>query len=124
MRIKTIFTAVMLTLVGVGFIGSVWATPSGSQRLRGLADRIFVIEGEYLFSDPAQGIPPVGTKFDNCYYFNDGNWVDPLFLEGFIFPGSWLQHSNGANTSYTAMASAFGGFVTLIQDGTVTPYTQ
>jgi hypothetical protein len=122
MRIKTFLTIVMLTLVSVGFIGSVWAVPGGSQRLRGLADRIFVIEGEYLFSDETVGIPPVGTKFDNCYYFNDGNWVDPLFLEGFIVPGQWIQYSNGAKTSYTATAEVDVGFViSLVQDGTVTP---
>lgn len=122
---KAYLTVVIVLIAALGIIGiaeTVGATPDGSQRLRGLADRVFVIKGEYLFSDESAGIPPVGTMFDNCYYFNDGNWVDPLFLPGFIVPGDWIQYSNGAKTSYTATASVDVGFViSIVQDGTVTP---
>lgn len=123
---KTIYAALTTVLfITIGIIGvaeTVGATPDGSQRLRGLADRVFVIEGEYLFTADGLGLPPVGTKFDNCYYFNDGNWVDPLFLEGFIVPGQWIQYSNGAKTNYTATAEVNVGFlISLVQDGTVTP---
>ena len=61
----------------------------------------------------------------NCYTFNDdGTWDDPEFLPGTPVPGTWVQHSNGAKTSYTATAifPIGGGMaVQLIQTGTVTP---
>ena len=115
----SIIIALIAALGAIGVIETVWATPDGSQRLRGLEDRIFQIEGVFL---DQEGLPIGGTEFDNCYYFNDGNWVDPLFLEGFIVPGQWIQYSNGAKTSYTATAEVDVGFViSLVQDGTVTP---
>lgn len=117
MRIKTFFTAVMLTLVSVGFIGSVWAAPDGSQRLRGLGGRTFAV----MVTDLTSGEAP----FANCYTFNeDGSWDDPEFLPGNPVPGTWVQDSTGAKTSYTATAIApigQGLAVLLTQVGTVTP---
>lgn len=117
-RLSIIIT-VIAALGTIGVIETVWAAPDGPQRLRGLEGRIFQVEGVELDED---GLPIAGTEFDNCYYFNDGNWVDPLFLEGLITPGQWIQHSSGAKTNYTATAEVdVGVIITLIQDGTVSP---
>ncbi|MGB5470824.1 MAG: hypothetical protein WBM64_10455 [Woeseiaceae bacterium] len=117
MRIKTFFTVVILTLVSIGFIGSVWATPDESQRLRGLGGRTFAV----MVTDLVSGEAP----FANCYTFNeDGSWDDPEFLPGNPVSGTWVQDSTGAKTGYTATAIApIGGglAVLLTQVGTVTP---
>lgn len=116
--------------LAIGVVESVEAVPDDSQRLRGLAGRVFAIHGEYLDSRPPAA-PPVGTTFDNCYYFNaDGLWLDPKFPDpgnpanmpenGSVIPGTWIQHTNGAKTSYTALAE-LPGVLNLIQNGTVTP---
>ena len=120
MRIKTFFTAVMLTLVSVGFIGSVWAAPDGSQRLRGLGGRVFLVEVEVLAAEDGFGLPPVGFIFANCYFFEvDGSWIDPAFPDpASPVPGTWVQHSTGAKTTYSAFSDVG---ILLWQDGTVTP---
>jgi hypothetical protein len=62
-----------------------------------------------------------GDEFENCYIFEeDGTWIDPPFP----VPGTWVQHTNGASTTYTAEAYfEFLPFVAalLIQEGKVTP---
>lgn len=120
----TITIALIATFGGVGIVETVGATPDGSQRLRGLGDRVFFVEVHDLFE---------GTSFENCYFFHpDGTWIDPPFPA----PGTWNQNSNGAKTSYIAGAIAeefpvnvgteeepFFIPVTLLlnQQGTVTP---
>lgn len=116
----TITIALIATFGGVGIVETVGATPDGSQRLRGLGDRVFFVEVYDLFE---------GTSFDNCYFFlPDGTWIDPPFPA----PGTWSQNSNGAKTSYVAGAIALDFdigapgnpfLVTLLlnQQGTVTP---
>jgi hypothetical protein len=62
----------------------------------------------------------VGDRFPNCYFFEaDGTWVDPAFPrpENPV-PGTWIQHSVGAKTDYTAFAEVG---ILLWQEGTVTP---
>ena len=79
-----------------------------------------MVEVETLAALDCCGLPPVGFKFSNCYFFEpDGTWVDPAFPrpEAFV-AGSWMQHSTGARTSYTASIDAG---VVLIQNGTITP---
>jgi hypothetical protein len=128
-RILCLAAAIGLIASGltIGIVDSVEAKPGESQRLRGLEGRVFAIHGEYLFS-LIPGVA-VGDEFDNCYYFNaDGVWLDPKFPEPAnpadnpegAWPGIWIQHSNGAKTSYTAMAE-IPAAVELVQSGTVTP---
>ena len=86
------------------------ATPKDSQKLRGLAGRVFLVTTTELTGT----IPPR----PNCYTFNaDGSWVDT----GFPVPGTWGQHTNGASTTYsvTAVLPPIAGL--LVQDGEVTP---
>lgn len=111
------FLVIMCCLItGVlGTFETAQAAPDGSQRLRGLGDRVFFVSVEVL-ADPG-GIFPPGFVFPNCYFFNaDGSWVDP----GFPVPGTWSQDSVGAKTGYSATADAGGGIV-LVQEGLVTP---
>ena len=108
--LSTIFCGLML-----GIVGSASADPKSSQLLRGLGDRVFLVNVEVV-ADP-YGIIGVGVMFPNCYVFNaDGSWDDP----GFPVPGTWMQHSVGANTSYSASADAGDGFV-ITQEGEVSP---
>jgi len=116
MRIRTFFTVVILTLVSIGFIGSVWATPDGSQRLRGLGDRVFFVT--VTLTEDRLGIGlPIGTTFPNCYIFSaeadeDGNnWFETAFPT----KGAWTQDSNGAKTGYDVVGLGF------LQLGQVTP---
>ena len=120
MKSKSYLTILVLLITAIGFVDTGWATPDGSQRLRGLGGRIFLVEVEVVFAEDGFGIPPVGSFFSNCYFFGpDGTWVDPAFPSpGASVAGDWMQHSNGANTAYTASVDAG---VVLWQDGTVTP---
>ena len=65
---------------------------------------------------------PDGEPFANCYFFEeDGTWIDPPFPGG---PGTWVQHTNGASTTYTAVAEGEwfpGVYLVLEQNGAVTP---
>lgn len=63
---------------------------------------------------------PVGTVFPNCYFFEaDGTWRDPAFPRPESpVPGTWMQDSVGAKTTYTASIEVG---IELWQDGTVTP---
>lgn len=94
--------------------------PDGSQRLRGMAGRVFAIEGEFL-SSIVPDINP-GDTFVNCYTFNaDGTWDDPLFpAPGASVLGTWTQHSVGAATPFTATVDATAPLI-LVMEGTVTP---
>jgi hypothetical protein len=113
----TITIAIIAALGVMGFVGTVGATPDESQRLRGLAGRTFAV----VVTNLTTGEEP----FENCYSFNeDGSWDDPLFLPEAPIPGTWVQHSTGANSTYTAtaLASLGGGVAALLtQTGTVTP---
>ena len=97
MRSKAYLTTIIALIATFGVIGvveTVGAAPDGSQHLRGLGGRVFLVEVHDLFED---------VFFDNCYSFNaDGIWNDPLFPA----LGSWNQDSNGAKTSYTGEALA------------------
>ena len=116
MKSRAFLTLAIGLIIGVfGSVESVEAAPDGSQRLRGLGDRVFLVNVEVV-ADPLE-IFGVGTIFPNCYIFNaDGSWVDP----GFPAPGTWEQDSVGAKTGYSATADAGGGLV-LLQNGVVTP---
>ncbi len=111
-----IIIALISTFGVIGLVETVGATPEESQLLRGLGGRTFAVQVTNLTG----GGPPFGT-FANCYIFNeDGSWIDPLFP----VPGTWIQHSTGARTTYSASAllDVGGGVGVLIeQQGTVTP---
>ena len=120
MRIKsrlTIIIALITSFGVIGFVETVAADPEESQRLRGLGGRTFAV----VVTNLTTGELP----FENCYTFNeDGSWDDPEFLPGSPVPGTWVQNSTGAKTTYTATAIApIGGpyAVLLTQVGTVTP---
>ena len=111
---NTIFAPVIAIMLSIGIAGSSVAEPDGSQHLRGMGGRIFLVDVEVVSSL----IPelPAGTVFPNCYIFDNGGvWIDPAFP----VPGTWMQHSNGAATPYTAFADADG--LVLLQEGFVTP---
>ena len=116
MKHKAFFTFICVLIAGVfGIVEMVAAAPDGPQRLRGLGDRVFLVNVE-VTADPLQ-IIGVGVTFPNCYIFNtDGTWIDP----GFPVPGAWEQDSVGTKTSYSASADAGEGFV-ITQEGLVTP---
>lgn len=112
-------------VVSVGVIAStqpLWATPDGSQRLRGLGDRVFLVTAELTEDRLGIGFP-IGTTLPNCYIFSaepdsDGNtWFESAFPET---KGTWAQDSNGAKTSY-AVAAFTGLGETVTQLGRVTP---
>ncbi len=120
MRSKAYFTMIIALITAfsvIGLVETVGATPDGSQRLRGLAGRTFAVVVTNLTSGE--------VPFLNCYTFNeDGSFDDSLFLPDFPVPGTWVQDSTGAKTSYTATAFADvgGGLAVLLtQVGTVTP---
>ena len=106
----TVVFGVITVICVLGIVDRVAAEPDESQRLRGMGGRVFAVQVTDL-SD--------GSTFPNCYYFNsDGTWDDPLFPE----IGTWVQHSTGASTPYTAEAVGdFGIIIQLLQQGTVTP---
>jgi len=100
-----------------GIVDTLEASPEGSQRLRGLGDRVFAVHVTELTGN-------VGPwEFDNCYFFEaDGTWIDPGFLApDFIIPGTWNQDSTGARTSYSASAEFPDLGYRLDQEGMVTP---
>jgi hypothetical protein len=113
-------TIICALITVIGLVETVGAAPDGSQRLRGLGGRVFLVEVEVAFAEDCCGLPPVGFVFANCYFFEpDGTWIDPAFPRpGAHVSGNWMQHSTGAKTSYTASVDAG---VVLIQEGTVTP---
>lgn len=73
-----------------------------------------------------------GDSNSNCYTFEeDGTWIDPLFLPGFVIPGTWIQHTGWPFTRYTSFARTPFPLdlgpdlglapIRLIQNGTVRP---
>ena len=118
MKNKLYLTIIITLIAAIGIVETVGATPDGSQRLRGLGGRVFLVEVEVVASVLAE--LPVGTVFPNCYFFEaDGTWLDPAFPNPETpVPGTWMQHSNGAKTTYTASADAG---ILLWQEGTITP---
>ena len=120
MRIKAFLAAVLSLTLSVSMFGSAAADPDGSQRLRGLGGRVFLVEVEVIAAEDCCDLPPVGFTFSNCYFFEaDGSWIDPAFPDpASPVPGTWVQHSTGAKTTYSAF-SDIG--ILLWQDGTVTP---
>lgn len=120
MRNKLYLIVIITLITAIGLVETVGATPDGSQRLRGLGGRVFLVEVEVVSALDCCGLPPVGFVFPNCYFFEpDGTWVDPAFPRPeAVVPGNWIQHSNGTKTTYTASVDAG---VVLIQDGTITP---
>ena len=114
MKAHTHVVAGLVFAIGIfGAVVPLWATPDESQRLRGLGGRTFEVTVVEL---------PDGVPFANCYFFEeDGTWIDPPFPGG---PGGWVQHTNGASTTYTAMAEGDwfpGVYLELEQNGMVTP---
>ena len=118
MKNKLYSTIIITLIAAIGIVETVGATPDGSQRLRGLGGRVFLVEVEVVASVLAE--LPVGTVFPNCYFFEaDGTWVDPAFPNPETpVPGTWMQHSNGTKTTYTASADVG---ILLWQEGTITP---
>ena len=113
---RSMFTAIVSFILIIGIVGSVMAVPKESQNLRGLGGRVFLVDVEVISTLIPGLTGPVGFVFQNCYFFaNGGVWTDP----GFPVDGTWMQHSTGANTTYTAVAQA--GDLALIQEGAVTP---
>ena len=121
-NLKIIITTVS-TLAIIGMVGTSWATPDGSQRLRGLGDRVFLVTAELTVDRLGIGLP-IGTTFPNCYIFNaqadiDGyNWFESAFPD---VKGTWAQDSNGAKTSYAVEASNSVSGDQITQWGHVTP---
>jgi hypothetical protein len=113
----------------IGIIDTAEASSSRSHSSYSLAGRSFQIHGTYVSWDEAIG-GPTPDDFENCYTFVDDDvntWLDPLFpAPGFAVPGTWVQHTGGFVTNYTAFAEVTDGIapgidLSLIQNGTVTP---
>ena len=110
-----------LLALGAGTLAAtslpVEASPSESQRLRGLEGRTFAVHTEVI---DVPNIPPV---FDNCYTFGaDGTFINPLFPDfdtTEVVPGTLSQQSTGARTTFVAEVPL--GPVLLRTEGTVTP---
>ena len=76
----SIIITLVATLGAIGIVESVGATPDGSQRLRGMAGRVFLVEVEVVSTVIPDDTGPEGTVFPNCYFFDNGGvWEDPLF---------------------------------------------
>jgi hypothetical protein len=118
-----LFTILGVMAISIG-IGEAADSPSDkSHSHNSLAGRSFLVNVDYLPPDPT-------PSFTNCYTFEeDGTFIDPAFLPipGFQYPGTWIQHTDGAETRYTAFAKspALPDFglppLRLIQNGTVRP---
>lgn len=94
-------------LVAAAASGPVQAEPDGPQRLRGLQDRVFLVE-------VAPAALPELTVLVNCYTFEaDGTWIDPAAPIAF----TWEQTSVGASTDYVIRFEDG----TVFQTGHVTP---
>ena len=102
----------MVTAGGViGLVETVGATPNDSQRLRGLGERVFLVDVDVVIDEM------VVESFVNCYFFDaDGVWYET----GGTPLGTWVQHSNGASTTYSVVADT-GEVGRLLQDGQVSP---
>lgn len=121
-KVKMSFLVVILVILGT--TSTAWADPKGPQRLRGLDDRVFLVDVDFYVN----GVGLVDS-FANCYFFtselgDDGKkiWLESQQPDAL---GSWKQHSTGASTSYFVTAdlpaSLFGFPTTLLQLGQVSP---
>ncbi len=110
-KLTLLLSCVLMVVVSTFlFAEAVTAAPKDSQKLRGLAGRVFLVTTTELSGT----LPPT----PNCYTFNaDGSWIDT----GFPVPGSWGQHTNGASTTYSVSAAIPQIGFLLEQDGKVTP---
>lgn len=113
----------------IGIIDTAEASSWKSHSSYSLAGRSFQIHGTYVSWNEALG-GPTPPDFENCYTFVDDDvntWLDPLFpAAGIAVPGTWVQHTGGLVTNYTAFAEVTDGIapgvdLSLIQNGTVTP---
>ncbi|MDH3408445.1 MAG: hypothetical protein OEN51_03650 [Gammaproteobacteria bacterium] len=114
MRTKA-YLAILIALVTaggvIGLVETVGATPNDSQRLRGLAGRVFLVDVDVVVDGA------VVDGFVNCYFFDpNGVWYET----GGTPLGTWVQHSNGASTTYSVIADT-GEVGRLLQDGQVSP---
>ncbi len=110
-KMTLLLSSVLMVVVSTFlFAEAVTAAPKDSQRLRGLAGRVFLVTTTELTGT----LPPA----PNCYTFNaDGSWDDT----GFPVPGTWGQHTNGASTTYSVSAEFAPIAGLLIQEGKVSP---
>ena len=105
----------------IGIVDSAEASSYGHKSPMSLAGRSFQIHGTYVSWDDSLGFGPKPPDFENCYSFEeDGTWIDPLFPA----LGTWIQHTGGYLTRYTAFANALdllgpGVDLGLIQNGVV-----
>lgn len=108
---SALFIALITATSMIGLVETVGATPEDSQRLRGLAGRVFLVDVDVVID----GITV--DSFVNCYFFEpEGVW----FETGGTPLGEWVQHSNGASTTYSVIADT-GTVGRLLQDGHVSP---
>ncbi len=136
MKRKTYLGAAVVLLAALGVVGGSAGTIDtaeagdwGHKGSRSLAGKAFKIRGSWVVWNDPSGPPP--DDFDNCYTFVDdgspdtGTWIDPDFPNGpggDSVPGTWIQHTGGFLTRYTAFANADVGIgVRLIQNGIVRP---
>ncbi len=124
MKLRTLLvTGLVMCTVVIGSIEPLWAKPDGSQRLRGLGDRVFLVTAE-LTDAPEGFFIPIGAQFPNCYIFEgeadmDGyNWFETAFP---AVNGVFVQDSNGAKTSYVVEARDSVNNNDIRQWGQVTP---
>lgn len=117
----------------IGFVDTAEASNYGHKSSRSLAGRAFQIHGTWVVWNDDPAVRP--ADFINCYTFQNvgfpdfGTWIDPDFPNGpggeFV-PGTWVQHTGGFLTRYTAFANALDPFgagidARLIQNGIVIP---
>ena len=140
MKKRALLVAAFMLLATFGVVGgstgivdTAEASGYGHKSSLSLEGRSFQIHGTYVSWDENFG--PTPPDFENCYTFRPENvFWDPKFpdpanpsnaTDGFI-EGTWVQHTGGFITRYTAFATGtdlFGPGVDLqlIQNGIVTP---
>ena len=118
------FIATISTLGIIGIVGTSLAAPDGSQRLRGLGDRVFLVTATITVDRLTPGGFLAGFTLTNCYIFKgeadaDGyNWFESAVPS---VRGTWAQDSNGAKTSYAVEAINVDNGDQITQWGRVTP---
>ena len=124
MRINTKVIIAAISALGIiGIVGTSLAAPDGSQRLRGLGDRVFLVTAT-ITADRIAGGFLEGWTLTNCYIFEaeadpDGyNWFESAVPD---VKGTWTQDSNGAKTSYEVNAENMVNGDLIDQWGRITP---
>jgi hypothetical protein len=130
MRRRTFLNVIIGLLATLGVIGGSIGIV-GTAEAEGLGGRSFVVKVKQITREaPPAETPAPMPPGPNCYTFEAGGaWIDPLFLGPFcpVFPGEWVQHTQGAVTRYTAMAESttdlcpFLPPLLLVQNGQITP---